>query len=168
MRLILASGSASRRAMLDAAGVPFEAISPDVDEDSAKESLRASGCLTRDLADALAELKALKLSGRQSDALVLGSDSIVELQDGRLLDKPADRDQAAEHLRLLSGRRHYLYSAAGQQIFIDFAHRSFHSQVKDRPGRLPLWQIKTMKADPAAVEAQSEEIKAHYAKIFGV
>jgi iron(III) transport system substrate-binding protein len=64
--------------------------------------------------------------------------------------------------------QHYLYSAAGQQIFIDFAHRSFHSQVKDRPGRLPLWQIKTMKADPAAVEAQSEEIKAHYAKIFGV
>jgi septum formation protein len=112
MRLILASGSSSRRAMLDAAGVPFEAMSPGVDEEAAKESLRASGCLTRDLADALAELKALKVSGQQSDALVLGSDSIVELQDGRLLDKPADRDQAAEHLRLLSGRRHYLYSAA--------------------------------------------------------
>jgi iron(III) transport system substrate-binding protein len=64
--------------------------------------------------------------------------------------------------------QHFLYSQAGQQIFIDFAHRSFHSQVKDRPGRLPLSQIKTMKADPAAVEAQSEEIKAKYAKIFGV
>ena len=112
MRLTLASGSSSRRAMLAAAGVPFEAESPGVDEDAAKASLRADGCLTRDLADALAELKALKVSGRQADALVLGSDSIVELQDGRLLDKPADRAQAAEHLRLLSGRRHYLYSAA--------------------------------------------------------
>ena len=64
--------------------------------------------------------------------------------------------------------KHFLYSVAGQQIFIDFAHRSFHAQVKDRPGRLPLSQIKTMKADPAAVEEHSEEIKARYAKIFGV
>lgn len=112
MRLILASGSASRRAMLESAGVPFEAMSPHVDEEAAKASLRAAGRPTRDLADALAELKAVKVSSRNSAALVLGSDSIVELQDGRLLDKPADREQAAEHLRLLSGRRHYLYSAA--------------------------------------------------------
>jgi septum formation protein len=112
MRLILASGSSSRRAMLDAAGVPFEVISPRVDEEAAKASLRAADCRTRDLADALAELKALKISGRNAGALVLGSDSVVELQDGRLLDKPANREQAAEHLRLLSGRRHYLYSAA--------------------------------------------------------
>jgi iron(III) transport system substrate-binding protein len=61
-----------------------------------------------------------------------------------------------------------LFSVEGQQIFIDFAHRSFHAQVKDRPGRPPLSAIKTMKSDPAAVEAQSEEIKARYAKIFGV
>jgi septum formation protein len=98
--------------MLEAAGVPFEAMSPLVDEEAAKASLRAAGRPTRDLADALAELKAVKVSSRNSAALVLGSDSIVELQDGRLLDKPADREQAAEHLRLLSGRRHYLYSAA--------------------------------------------------------
>ena len=64
--------------------------------------------------------------------------------------------------------QHFLFSAEGQQIFIDFAHRSFHAQVKDRPGRPPLSAIKTMKADPAAVEAQSEEIKARYTKIFGV
>jgi septum formation protein len=128
MRLILASGSASRRAMLDAAGVPFEALSPAVDEEAAKASLRAAGCLTRDLADALAELKAVKVSSRDPGALVLGSDSIVELQDGRLLDKPVNREQAAEHLRLLSGRRHYLYSAAviaegGQSVwrFVDRA-----------------------------------------------
>jgi iron(III) transport system substrate-binding protein len=64
--------------------------------------------------------------------------------------------------------QHFLYSVEGQQIFIDYAHRSFHAQVKDRPGRPPLSAIKTMKGDPAAVEAQSEEIKARYTKIFGV
>jgi iron(III) transport system substrate-binding protein len=64
--------------------------------------------------------------------------------------------------------QHFLFSLEGQQIFIDFAHRSFHAQVKDKPGRTPLSAIKTMKSDPAAVEAQSEEIKARYTKIFGV
>lgn len=96
--------------MLEAAGVPFEAMSPGVDEESAKASLRS--LKARDLADALAELKALKLSGRNPADLVLGCDSVVELQDGRLLDKAESRQEAAEHLRQLSGRRHYLYSAA--------------------------------------------------------
>ena len=74
MRLILASGSASRRAMLTAAGVPFEAVRPMVDEGAAKDSLRAAGVGSRDLADALAELKALRVSGQIGGALVLGSD----------------------------------------------------------------------------------------------
>lgn len=112
MRLIVASQSAGRRAMLESAGVPFEAMAPGVDEDTAKASLRADGLKARDMADALAELKALKLSGKEPRALVLGCDSIVELQDGRMLDKAGTRDEAAEHLRLLSNRRHYLYSAA--------------------------------------------------------
>ena len=112
MRLILASQSAGRRAMLESAGVPFEAMSPGVDEDTAKASLRAEGLKARDMADALAELKALKLSGKDPQALVLGCDSIVELQDGRMLDKAESRNEAAEHLRLLSNRRHYLHSAA--------------------------------------------------------
>ncbi|HEY1475168.1 MAG TPA: extracellular solute-binding protein [Pseudolabrys sp.] len=64
--------------------------------------------------------------------------------------------------------QHFLFSPEGQQIFVNYAHRSFHAQVKDRPGRVPLSAIKTMKSDPAAVEAQSEEIKARYSKIFGV
>ncbi len=98
--------------MLDAAGVPFEAISPGVDEEAAKESLRAQGLKARDMADALAELKALRVSGKHPGELVLGCDSVVELQDGRLLDKAASREEAAEHLRQLSGRRHYLHSAA--------------------------------------------------------
>lgn len=112
MRLILASQSASRRAMLDAAGVPYEAIPARVDEEAAKASLKQAKVAPRDLADALAELKAVKVSRGQPDALVLGSDSVVALEDGTMLDKPGTREQAAAHLRLLSGKRHELISAA--------------------------------------------------------
>ena len=108
--LILASQSASRRAMLSAAGVPFTAENAGVDEDAAKASL--AGLPPRDLADALAELKALKVSARRPGALVLGSDSVVALADGTLLDKPESREQAAEHLARLSGGMHRLWSAA--------------------------------------------------------
>jgi septum formation protein len=108
--LILASQSASRRAMLAAAGVPFTAETAGVDEDAAKASL--AGLPPRDLADALAELKALKVSARRPGALVLGSDSIVALADGTLLDKPESRELAAEHLRRMSGGVHRLWSAA--------------------------------------------------------
>lgn len=111
-RLVLASQSESRRAMLAAAGVPHDAVAARVDEASAKESLLARGITPRDLADALAELKALKVSRTDPGALVLGCDSVVALDDGDLLDKPGSRDEAAEHLRRLSGRVHDLYSAA--------------------------------------------------------
>jgi len=112
MKLVLASKSASRRAMLTAAGVPFEAVSANVDEESAKAAMRAEGIAPRDLADKLAELKALRVSHREPEALVLGSDSVVALEDGSTLDKPADRAEAADHLRRMSGKRHELISAA--------------------------------------------------------
>lgn len=108
--LLLASQSASRRAMLAAAGVPFDATAAGVDEDAAKASL--AGSRPRDLADALAELKAVKVSLRHPDRLVLGSDSVVALADGTLLDKPDSREQAADHLARMSGTRHELWSAA--------------------------------------------------------
>jgi len=63
----------------------------------------------------------------------------------------------------------FMFSAEAQQVFVDaFAHRSFHGLVKERPARAPLSEVKVLKADPAAVLAQSEEIKARYARIFGV
>lgn len=110
MRLVLASGSASRRAMLAAAGVAFDVSPAAVDEEAAKAAL--AGARGRDVADALAELKAVKVSLRDPAALVLGSDSVVELADGTLLDKPADRAEAADHLRRMAGHRHKLHSAA--------------------------------------------------------
>ena len=108
---MLASGSASRRAMLAAAGVVFEVAPPRVDEEMAKASLRAEGIDTRGLADALAELKALAVSRRMPGRIVIGGDSIVALADGEMLDKPADRATAAAQLRRMRGGRHKLVSA---------------------------------------------------------
>ena len=111
-RLILASQSESRRQMLGAAGIPFEAMSPQVDEDAFKEEFRAQGMDARTLADALAELKARRLSSRIPAAMVLGADQTLELDDGAMVDKAVDRDDAAAILRRLSGRTHFLHSAA--------------------------------------------------------
>lgn len=110
MTLILASASASRRAMLRDAGIAHEAVSPQVDEAAAKASL--CDLSPRDLADALAELKAIKVSRLIGNGLVLGCDSTVALADGRLLDKPESREQAADHLRAMAGATHDLFSAA--------------------------------------------------------
>lgn len=108
--IVLASTSASRRAMLTAAGVAHEALPAHVDEDAVKAAM--GEVAPRDLADALAEMKALKVSQRVPGTLVLGGDSVVAIEDGTLLDKPVDRADAERHLRLLSGKRHDLYSAA--------------------------------------------------------
>lgn len=110
--LILASQSASRRAMLDAAGVPFAAMAAGVDEESMKTGLRAEGISPRNLADALAELKATKLSRRHPTDLVLGCDSTVAFDDGTMIDKADSREEQRELLLRLSGQRHKLYSAA--------------------------------------------------------
>ena len=110
--ILLASQSASRRALLQAAGIPFEALSPGVDEEAAKEALRADGLDARALADALAELKALRVSRRVPGGLVLGCDQTLSLEDGSMIDKAVDRADAERILRLLSGRVHHLHSAA--------------------------------------------------------
>ena len=104
MRLILASQSSARRAVLSAAGVAFEAMAPMVDEDSAKQALRAGSISPRDLADALAELKALKLSRRFPADLVLGCDQTLSLEDGMMFDKPESRDALRDQLKALSGK----------------------------------------------------------------
>ena len=98
--------------MFDAAGVPHRALASGVDEAPVKAALLADGVSPRDLADALAELKAVKVSLTAPGAMVLGGDSVFALADGTLLDKPESRDEAAEHLRAMSGGVHSLWSAA--------------------------------------------------------
>ena len=110
--IVLASTSASRQAMLRGAGVEFEAVAPNVDESEIKTSMVAAGAGAREVADTLAEMKALKVSRRLPGALVLGSDQILETHDGALLDKPEGRAGAEAHLRRLMGRDHRLVCGA--------------------------------------------------------
>lgn len=109
MSLILASQSQSRAAMLEAAGVPFEPIPARVDERGLEAAL--VGAAPADVALALAEAKALALSDGHPARLILGSDSLVEVE-GRRFDKPASREDAAAHLRFFSGKTMQLHSAA--------------------------------------------------------
>lgn len=98
--------------MLRAAGVAVEAHAPLVDEDNIKQAMAAEGAKPRDIADALAEAKARKVSRKFPTALVLGCDQILVTADGRLLDKPEDPEKAKAQLTMLSGATHRLISAA--------------------------------------------------------
>lgn len=108
--LILASTSSSRRALLTAAGIAFDAFAPGVDEAAIKEAMPAAS--GQEIAELLAQTKAVQVSRRRPEPLVLGADQVLQADDGMLLDKPADKNQAREHLRQLSGRTHTLISAA--------------------------------------------------------
>jgi len=105
--IVLASQSSSRRAMLEAAGVPHEAVAPRVDERAAEAGLAAASPPEVALALAAAKALAVDAPGR----FVLGSDSLV-VAGGRRFDKPASRDEAAGHLRFFSGKPMQLHSAA--------------------------------------------------------
>ena len=110
-RLLLASQSPTRRRMLEAAGVPFEAVSAPLDEEVAKTGLLASGFDARDMAEMLAELKAKSVAA-PSDALVLGADQTLESEDGEIFGKPGSVAGAREQLLSLRGAEHRLHSAA--------------------------------------------------------
>ncbi|MGY6550746.1 MAG: Maf family protein [Erythrobacter sp.] len=108
-RLVLASKSASRRAMLDAAGVTYQAVPASIDERALEAEM--AGAAPSQVAEALAVAKAAAVAAEHPDALVLGSDSLVVVQ-GRRFDKPASRAEAGEHLRFFSGKVMELHSAA--------------------------------------------------------
>ena len=107
--VVLASASSSRRAMLEAAGVAFEAVPAAIDERALEAEMADSD--PDEIAQALAAAKAAAVSVERPDQWVLGSDSLVEVA-GRRFDKPASREEAAEHLRFFSGRTMTLHSAA--------------------------------------------------------
>lgn len=111
LRLLLASKSEARRRMLEAAGIPFEIVEAELDEEDAKAGLLATGFEPRDLAEMLADMKALSVKA-PTGALVLGADQVLEREDGSMLSKPRSRAEAAAQLRALSGRTHYLHSGA--------------------------------------------------------
>lgn len=133
--IVLASNSASRKAMLEAAGIAFTATGADVDERALEAEMEDAE--PAEIAQALAAAKAAAVSSAHAEALVLGSDSLVEV-DGRRFDKPASRENAAEHLRLFSGKVMTLHSAAalargGQIVWVgsDFARLRMRELSED-------------------------------------
>lgn len=108
--LILASGSPFRRQLLENAGLAFSIVRPEIDERAVEAPLENSGATPEEVAQVLAEAKALDVSERQPDALVIGSDQTLSLDD-RVFHKPADMEGARRHLLALSGNTHQLNSA---------------------------------------------------------
>lgn len=109
--LILASGSRIRSKLLTGAGVVHDRLAVRIDEVSVRDALAADAVSPRDIADALAEMKARKAAGKVEGGLVLGCDQTLDF-DGRVLGKPRDRADAREQLMLLRGKTHRLWSAA--------------------------------------------------------
>ena len=105
--------------MLDHSGVRYDAIPSDVDEADIKSEHQDPATI----AEKLAAAKAIDVSRKQSAMWVVGSDSVVSV-DGRLFDKPADRSQAAEHLRFFSARTMHLTSAVAlaRDGHVDWSH----------------------------------------------
>lgn len=108
--IILASSSEIRARLLQNAGVSHQVIPARVDEESIRHSLLAEQATPRDIADALAEMKARKISEKYPDALVLGCDQVLDFR-GVCLSKPIDIEDATRQLAQLRGQTHSLLSA---------------------------------------------------------
>lgn len=109
-RLVLASASTTRRALLDSAGLRFEAVPAAVDEAAIKEAAQAEGFPPADAALLLADAKASRVARRDPDALVIGCDQLL-VCEGRWYDKPPDIAAARAQLLALRGRAHELVTA---------------------------------------------------------
>ena len=109
-KIILASKSKVRKEILDKNNISSEAKPSNVDEDVVKESFIKEMASPEIISKNLAELKANKVSLNQLDQIVLGADSVIDL-DGELISKPESREEAFDILKKLNGRKHYLISS---------------------------------------------------------
>lgn len=126
MTIILASTSQIRAQILARAGLDFATAPPRVDEEAIRDAMQADGASPRDIADSLAEAKALKISDKNAQALVLGCDQILALGDV-IFTKPETPDHAITQLHALRGQTHHLYSAIviyqnGQPLWRHIGH----------------------------------------------
>ena len=108
--IILASSSGVRKKILDKNGINCEIVPANVDEESIKESLLKTKETPKTISKNLAELKANKVSGKKTDKLVLGADSIIDL-NGEIISKPKNREDALNILKKLNGQKHQLISS---------------------------------------------------------
>lgn len=109
-RLILASASPYRKALLDNAGIAVEVVRPDLDERAVEAAIAGSGVTPEELAAILAEAKATAVAEAEPEALVIGCDQTLSLGD-EVLHKPRDMEEARRRLLALSGQTHQLNSA---------------------------------------------------------
>jgi len=108
--IILASQSEVRKKILQDNGIKCLSEPSKVDEDTVKESLLKEGSNPESISKNLAELKANKISAKFPDKIVIGADSVIDL-NGNIISKPKDRDEALEILKKLNGKKHYLISS---------------------------------------------------------
>ena len=109
-KIILASQSKVRKEILDKNDIPNKVEPSNVDEDIVKESLLKEKAAPDIISKNLAELKANKVSLKKTDEIVLGADSVIDL-DGELISKPKNREEALKILKKLNGKKHYLVSS---------------------------------------------------------
>ena len=110
LEIILASKSKVRKTILENNNLICTVERSNVDEDPIKESLVVDGATPEIISKNLAEIKANKVSAKFSDKLVLGADSVLDL-NGKIISKPKNRDEALNILKNLNGRTHYLISS---------------------------------------------------------
>jgi len=109
-KIILASKSGVRKKILDENGISCEVLPSNIDEDQIKESLLSEKATPKIISKNLAELKANKISEKKNDCLVIGADSVIDL-NGELISKPSNRDEALSILLKLNGKKHQLISS---------------------------------------------------------
>ena len=109
-KIILASKSEVRKEILDKNNIKCVVEPSYVDEEPVKESLLKEQASSEIISKNLAELKANKVSMKKNDEIVLGADSVIDLQ-GELISKPESREEAMEILRKLNGKSHFLISS---------------------------------------------------------
>ncbi len=109
-KIILASKSEVRKKILLDNGIIFSVVHSKVDEEIIKESLKKEGATPEIISKNLAELKANKVSNKMPEDLVLGADSVIDLE-GEIISKPTSRDEALEILKKMNGKRHFLISS---------------------------------------------------------
>ena len=144
--IILASKSKVRKDILNSNGIECKVVPSNVDEDSIKTSLLKQNASPEIISKNLAELKANKISAKFKDELVIGADSVIDL-NGKIISKPLDRNQALEILKSLNGKSHSLISS-----------------VCISKGGNMIWNY-TDKASLKMKEFSNEELKKYLTKI---
>jgi septum formation protein len=145
-KIILASQSVVRKKILNDNDIDCEVIPANIDEDQVKNTLIENGANPLSISKNLAELKSIKISKKKPGELVLGADSVIDL-NGKIISKPLNRDQAFVILKKLNGKKHYLIS----------------SVCISKNGSM-VWNF-TDKADLTMKQMNDEEIKKYLEKI---